>query len=50
VGDSWEGRLVGEARSVWMGTCSYDCHTGTTCTACQYVPAGPHGLLGECSR
>lgn len=24
MGDSWEGRLVGEARSVRMGACRYD--------------------------
>ena len=28
VGDSWQGRLVGEARSVWMGACSYDLSSG----------------------
>lgn len=44
VGDSWEGRLVGE-----LGLCGWElvavtCHMGTTFNACQHLPARPHGL------
>lgn len=42
VGNFWEGRLVGEV-SGWEFV-AVTCHMGTSFTACQYLPARPHGL------